>query len=170
MNWLDLINTVGRPVDQWMSGRREGKMLKVGDDAPEFRVQDHNGEWVSMSDFLGKKVLLWFYPKADTPGCTAEGCGLRDRHDKYTAKNVAIVGVSFDNVKDNQKFVEKYGFPYQLLCDTKREIGLAYGACRTENDEYASRIGYLIDEKGVVAKAYPKVDAKSFPETALADL
>lgn len=145
-------------------------MLEIGKNAPEFRVQAHTGEWVSLTDFLGKKVVLWFYPKADTPGCTAEGCGFRDLFPKYEAKNAVVLGVSFDNCEDNRKFVQKFDFPYQLLCDVRREIGVAYGACKSENDEYASRIGYVIDEHGKIAKAFPKVDAKSFPQTLLAEL
>ena len=145
-------------------------MLSVGSSAPNFKVQNDKGECVQLSDFKGKKVVLWFYPKADTPGCTAEGCGFRDRLERFTEKNAAILGVSFDTVEENAAFVKKFGFQYPLLCDTKREIGMAYGACQSPTDGSASRIGYVIDEQGKVAKAFPKVDARTFPETVLADL
>ncbi len=145
-------------------------MLNVGDTAPEFRVRNHKGEWITLNDFLGKKVVLWFYPKADTPGCTAEGCGFRDRAPKYTEKNTVILGVSFDTVEENKAFVDKFSFNYPLLCDTERQIGMSYGACKTSKDNNASRIGYVIDEKGKVLKAYPKVDAKTFPETVLNEI
>ncbi len=145
-------------------------MLTVGTNAPNFKVKNHLGDWVQLSDFSGKKVILWFYPKADTPGCTAEGCGFRDRLDRFKEKNATVLGVSFDSVEENMAFVKKFGFQYPLLCDTERQIGVAYGACKSPTDENASRIGYIIDEGGKVAKAYPKVDARSFPETVLAEL
>jgi peroxiredoxin Q/BCP len=145
-------------------------MLEVGADAPEFRVKSHAGQYVSMTDFLGRNVVLWFFPKADTPGCTAEGCGFRDRIAKFKEKNVAVLGVSFDDEADNRRFAMKYGFPFPLLCDTKREIGIPYGACLTETDPHAERIGYLIDTHGRIKQAYPRVDAKSFPEEVLKDL
>lgn len=145
-------------------------MIAIGKSAPAFKVQAHDETWLSLSDFLGKKVVLWFFPKADTPGCTAEGCGFRDLFPKYEAKNAVVLGVSFDSCADNRKFVEKFQFPYPLLCDVNREIGLAYGACKSETDEYANRIGYVIDEKGVVIKAYGKVDAKTFPHTLLNEI
>lgn len=145
-------------------------MLNVGDKAPSFKVKNHLGEWVTLDGLKGKKVILWFYPKADTPGCTAEGCGFRDRQPKYNQKNAVILGVSFDSVEENRKFVEKFGFTFPLLCDTGRDLGVAYGACKSPQDEYASRIGYVIDENGKILRAYPKVDAKTFPETALGDI
>jgi len=91
-------------------------MLNVGDTAPRFTVKNHFGKDVSLSDFKGKKVVLWFYPKADTPGCTAEGCAFRDRVAKFNEKNTAVLGVSFDTVEENAKFAEKFGFEFPLLC------------------------------------------------------
>lgn len=142
-------------------------MLKVGDSAPAFTVQDHHGKSVSLEQFQGKKVVLWFYPKADTPGCTAEGCGFRDRQSLFTEKNAVLLGVSFDTVAENAAFARKFGFEFPLLCDTTRSIGLSYGACQTESDTYAQRIAYVIDGNGKIASVYPKVDAKTFPETVL---
>jgi peroxiredoxin Q/BCP len=123
-----------------------------------------------LSDFKGKKVVLWFYPKADTPGCTAEACGFRDRFDTYAQQKIQVLGVSFDGVDDNRAFAEKFHLEFPLLCDTDRSIGMAYGACENTDDLYAKRIAYVIDENGKVQKAYPKVDAKTFPSTVLADL
>jgi len=168
--WQEKIYRIFKPLDQFASGRRGGRMLEVGEKALNFNVQNDKGESVQLSDFKGKKVILWFYPKADTPGCTAEGCGFRDRLEKFTAKNAVILGVSFDTVAENAAFVKKFGFQFPLLCDTKREIGIAYGACQTPTDTNASRIGYVIDETGKVAQVFPKVDARSFPETVLAGL
>jgi thioredoxin-dependent peroxiredoxin len=145
-------------------------MLKAGEKAPEFVAETDMGKKVKLSDFAGKKVILWFYPKADTPGCTVEGCGFRDRASQLEERNTVVLGVSFDSVDDNRKFADKFSFPFPLLCDTERSIGLAYGACQSREDTYAARIGYIIDEHGKIQNAYPKVDAKSFPETVLGDL
>ena len=92
-------------------------MLEKGTKAPSFSVKDHNGNTVSLTDCAGKKIVLWFYPKADTPGCTIEGKGFRDDYEKFTEKNTAILGVSLDNETDNKAFAEKFNFPYPLLCD-----------------------------------------------------
>lgn len=148
----------------------ETKLLKVGQAAPDFSVKNHLGEDVTLKGLRGQKVVLWFYPKADTPGCTAEGCAFRDRAAKFEDKNATILGVSFDTVEYNKAFADKFGFEYLLLCDTKRAIGIAYGACATATDKYAQRIGYVIDEQGKIQKVYPKVDAANFPEKVLAEL
>jgi peroxiredoxin Q/BCP len=150
-----------------MLTRGEGQMLQVGDQAPDFNVVDHNGNQVSLSGLRGKKVVLWFYPKADTPGCTKEGCSFRDLAGEYEAKNARILGVSFDNQAGNKAFAEKFGFRFPLLSDTDRKIGLAYGAADSERDEYARRIAYVIDEEGKIAQAHPKVDAASYPAEQL---
>lgn len=145
-------------------------MLNVGEKAPAFNVKNHKGETVTLDQFKGKKVVLWFYPKADTPGCTAEGCSFRDRYSDFEKKNAAILGVSFDTVEENADFVKKFGFQYPLLCDVNREIGMSYGACQTPQDGYASRIGYVIDGNGKIERVYPKVDAKNFPGQVLETL
>ena len=136
-------------------------MLEVGTEAPGFTVNDHNGNPVSLKDLRGKKVVLWFYPKADTPGCTMEGQGFRDDFEKFKNKNVVILGVSLDNEAGNKVFAEKYSFPYQLLCDVNRDIALAYHAVKSSNDQYASRISYVIDENGNIKEAIEQVDTKS---------
>ena len=136
-------------------------MLEVGTTAPDFSVQDHHGETISLSGLRGKKVVLWFYPKADTPGCTMEGQGFRDDYQQFQDKNVTILGVSLDGVADNKAFAEKYSFPYQLLCDVNREIALAYHAVQAAEDKYASRISYVIDKEGKIAESIASVDTKS---------
>jgi peroxiredoxin Q/BCP len=145
-------------------------MLEVGASAPGFSVLDHTGKTVSLSALRGKKVVLWFYPKADTPGCTAEGCAFRDRQSKFEQKNTVLLGVSFDSVSENAAFAKKFGFEFPLLCDTERAVGIAYGACEKMQDTYAKRIAYVIDESGKVAKAFPKVEAAAFPEFVLGQL
>ena len=136
-------------------------MLDVGTQAPDFTVQDHHGQQVSLQDFRGKKVVIWFYPKADTPGCTMEGKGFSDDYKKFADKNTVILGVSLDGVADNKAFAEKYSFPFQLLCDVNREIALAFHAVQNAEDQYASRITYVIDEEGKIQEAIAKVDTKS---------
>jgi len=136
-------------------------MLEKEKRAPGFSVKDHNGNTVSLADFNGKKVVLWFYPKADTPGCTIEGKGFRDDYEKFAQKNTVILGVSLDNETDNKAFAEKFNFPYPLLCDVNQEIALAYGAVKGPEDEYASRITYVIGEDGNILEAISQVDTKT---------
>jgi thioredoxin-dependent peroxiredoxin len=136
-------------------------MLQPGTDAPEFSVRDHNGNTVSLKDSKGKKVVLWFYPKADTPGCTMEGQGFRDDFKSFEEKNVQIFGVSLDNVADNKAFAEKYSFPYPLLCDVKREIALSYHAIKSVDEQYAARISYVIGEDGKILESIESVDTKT---------
>jgi len=136
-------------------------MLQPGTDAPEFSVRDHNGNTVSLKDSKGKKVVLWFYPKADTPGCTMEGQGFRDDFKSFEEKNVQIFGVSLDNVADNKAFAEKFSFPYPLLCDVKREIALSYHAVKSVDEQYAARISYVIGEDGKILESIESVDTKT---------
>jgi peroxiredoxin Q/BCP len=135
-------------------------MLAIGTQAPDFSVTDHNGNPVRLKDFKGKKIVMWFYPKADTPGCTIEGQGFRDEFQRFQGKNVEILGVSLDNAADNKAFANKYGFTYRLLCDVGREVSLAYQAVKSKEDQYASRISYVIDENGRIAEAIAKVDTR----------
>ena len=136
-------------------------MLEVGTQAPDFSVKDHNGNAVSLSDFGGKKVILWFYPKADTPGCTMEGKGFRDDYAKFTEKNAVVLGVSLDNEADNKAFAGKFDFPYPLLCDVNREIALAYHAVKNPDDQHASRITYVIGGDGKILEAIEQVDTNT---------
>ncbi|HYP25983.1 MAG TPA: peroxiredoxin [Blastocatellia bacterium] len=145
-------------------------MLQVGDPAPDFTARAHTGEDVSLRDLRGKNVVLWFYPKADTPGCTAEGCGFRDRIESYSGKNVEILGVSFDTEEENRAFAEKFNFPYRLLCDTDRKVGVAYGAADDPSAQYARRITYVIDPEGRISKAVGQVNAREHPEQLLGEL
>lgn len=145
-------------------------MLKVGDSAPEFTLQTHEGKPLTLSSLRGKKVLLWFYPKADTPGCTTEGRGFRDQYPDFVANNIVVLGVSFDNVEDNAAFVKKFDFPFPLLCDTERTAGMAYGACDNPKARSANRISYLIDEQGKIARVYPQVNPRQHPAQVLADV
>ncbi|HKD69083.1 MAG TPA: peroxiredoxin [Candidatus Binataceae bacterium] len=145
-------------------------MLKAGEDAPDFTLMTHHGKPLSLSSLRGKKVLLWFYPQAGTPGCTAEGCSLRDNFNYYEENNIAVLGVSFDPIEDNAAFAAKHAFPFILLSDTAREVGLAYGACDSPKAAYAERISYVIDEQGKIMRLYPQVDTRVHAAEVLADL
>ena len=136
-------------------------MLQPGADAPEFSVNDHNGNKINLKDFLGKKIVLWFYPKADTPGCTMEGQGFRDDFEKFQQKDIQIFGVSLDNENDNKAFAEKFSFPYPLLCDLDREVALSYQAVSSKEDQYAARISYVIGEDGKILESIENVDTKN---------
>lgn len=145
-------------------------MLKAGDVAPDFTVSDHSGKTHTLSQYRGKSVVLWFYPKADTPGCTAEGCAFRDYKAEYEKKNAVILGISFDTPAENKAFAEKFHFNFPLLSDTERKVGLAYGACDDASAPNARRAGIIIDPQGKVKAYYPKVDARAFPSQALQEV
>ena len=145
-------------------------MLNVGDNAPDFAIKDHNGNLVKLSDYGGKTLVLWFYPKASTGGWTAEGLGFQERIQDYKEKGVEILGASTDSIDANAKFATEQGFTYPLLCDTEREVCLAYGACKSPSDNTAKRISYVIGPDGKIAQAHATVDARTHPETLLASL
>ena len=136
-------------------------MLQPGTEAPAFSVNDHNGNSINLKDYLGKKIVLWFYPKADTPGCTMEGQGFRDDFKKFEEKGILVFGVSLDNEKDNKAFAEKYSFSYPLLCDVNKDIALAYHAIKSADDQYAARISYVIGEDGKILESIESVDTKN---------
>ena len=147
-------------------------MLNVGDKAPEFTLQDQDGNTVRLSDFQGKKVLLWFYPKASTPGCTAEGCNIRDHHGQFESANVQVLGMSKDSVQRQKNFATKQEFLYPLLSDESGEIIQAYGAWGPKKymgREYEGilRISYIIDEAGNIEHVFDKVKTKTHGEDVL---
>ena len=143
-------------------------MLNPGDVAPDFTAVDHHGNTVRLADLRGKTVVLWFYPKADTPGCTAEGCSFRDLKAEYEKKNAVILGASFDTCEENAAFAKKFGFTYPLLCDTERKLGMAYGAATDASAPNATRTGVIIGPDGRIKEWHAKVSAQTFPTEALA--
>lgn len=145
-------------------------MLQAGDPAPDFTATSHQGLPLSLSDWRGKKVLLWFFPEADTPGCSLEGRGFRDHQSYYDDSGIRILGVSFDPVERNAAFALKYDFKFPLLCDVDRKIGLAYGACSDAKAQYAERVSFLIDENGKIARVYDRVDPRDHPAKVLAEI
>ena len=141
-------------------------LLKVGDKAPEFTLVDGDENSVSLSDFQGKKVVLWFYPKASTPGWTVEGKGFRDEFKNFESNNVQIIGVSADSPKRQKKFAKKQSFQYPLLSDESHEMLEAYeawGKKKFMGREYMGifRITYIIDENGMIKHAFEKVNVGS---------
>ncbi|QKZ14794.1 thioredoxin-dependent thiol peroxidase [Spirosoma sp. KUDC1026] len=139
--------------------------LAVGDPAPNFTSTDQNGQPISLSDFRGKKVVLYFYPKDDTPGCTAQACSLRDNYEALQSAGYEVLGVSTDSAASHQKFVGKYSLPFPLLADTDQQLVEAYGVWQ-EKSMYGRkfmgivRTTFVIDENGIIAEIITKVDTK----------
>jgi len=143
--------------------------LKPGDKAPDFTAENQDGKTIKLSDFKGKKVVLYFYPKDDTTGCTAEACNLRDNYSDLKAKGYEVVGVSIDPVKSHDKFVKKYDLPFTLLADAEKKIVEDYGVW-AEKSMYGRkymgtvRTTFIIDEKGKIERIIDKVDTKDHSE------
>ena len=139
--------------------------LKPGDKAPSFEAINQKGETIRSSDFKGKKVLLFFYPKASTPGCTAEACNLRDNYETFLSKGYEVIGVSADTEKKQLNFSEKYDLPYNLLADTDKKVIEAFGVWGPKKfmgREYDGihRTSFVIDEKGMIEEVITKVKTK----------
>ncbi len=146
--------------------------LTEGEKAPAFKAKDQNGEIVSLSDFKGKKVVLYFYPADDTPTCTVEACNLRDNYKALQKKGLVVLGVSPDEVKKHKKFEEKYKLPFTLLADRDKKIIDKYGVWGEKNlygRKYMGlhRTTFLIDEKGVIVKIFRKPKSKIHSEEIL---
>lgn len=137
-------------------------MLQAGDFAPDFTVKDQNGDEIKLSDFRGKRVVLYFYPKDDTPGCTKEACSLRDGFAEFEKNKIKILGVSTDDEKSHQKFISKYELPFTLLADTDHQVADAYesyGEKQFMGKNYMGvlRKTFLIDEQGKIKRIFDKV-------------
>ncbi len=145
-------------------------MLTAGTLAPDFTLMSHENTPITLSSYRGKYVILWFYPKASTPGCTTEGIEFQRLSQEFEKKKVVILGVSVDKVTSNCRFAEKHQFSFSLLCDTEKEVSVAYGACASKGSLFASRIGYLIGPDGNILKAYAKVSPKTFATDVLTDI
>ena len=150
-------------------------MLNVGDKAPEFTLLDGDENSISLSDFIGQKVVLWFYPKASTPGWTIEGQGFRDEFQKFKDQDVVVLGMSADSTKKQKNFCEKQSFPFSLLRDETTDVLKAYdawGLKKMYGREYEGifRITYVIDEDGIIIYAYSKVSVKTHALDVLEDI
>ena len=147
--------------------------LVIGEKAPQFKLPASNGETVSLSDFIGKNVVLYFYPKDMTPGCTTEACNFRDQYESFEGLNAVILGVSPDPVSRHEKFIEKHGLPFLLLADEEHKIAEDYGVWTLKKNfgkEYMGieRSTFIIDKEGKLAKEWRKVKVKGHVEEALA--
>jgi len=145
-------------------------MLETGAKAPDFSLLDDEGNKRTLTEFTGKTLVLWFYPKADTPGCTIEGKGFRDLKADFDQRNVVLCGVSFDDVAANRAFREKCEFPYSLLCDTDKQLAIACGAAADASAGTAKRITVVVGPDGNVRKVYDTVKPAEHPKQVLDDL
>jgi thioredoxin-dependent peroxiredoxin len=150
-------------------------MLKEGDQAPDIELADDSGKRFKLSDLRGKRVVLYFYPKADTPGCTAEACEFRDHLKAFSKKGTAVVGVSPDKPAAQAKFKDKYGLPFQLLADEDKAAANAYGVWKEKNMYGRKTMGierstFVIGQDGKIEKIYSKVKAQGHAEKVLGDL
>ena len=146
-------------------------MLEVGMKAPDFALSDKDGNTVRLSDFLGKKVVLYFYPRDNTPGCTRQACAFAGSYLAFKAKDVVVIGVSKDSVASHQRFAEKYDLPFVLLSDPERQAIESYGVWQEKKNYGKVTMGvvrstFIIDEKGVIEKVMPKVK----PDTNAAEI
>ena len=149
--------------------------LKEGDAAPEFEAATNGGGKVSLAQFQGKNVILYFYPKDDTPGCNKEACGFRDRFAEFKKKGAVVLGISIDPVKSHNKFIEKYKLPFTLVADEDKKIVQAYGVWGEKTfmgRKYMGvhRVTFLINPKGKIQKIWPKVKPDEHVEEVLAVL
>ncbi|MEM4312126.1 MAG: thioredoxin-dependent thiol peroxidase [Nitrososphaerales archaeon] len=150
-------------------------MLKEGDKAIDFTLMDDEGEPFTLSSLRGKKVVLYFYPKDDTPGCTKEACSFRDDIDKIREKGAEVIGVSMDSLKSHKKFKSKYNLPFKLLSDEKGEVSRIYGVLKMKSFYGLERLGierstFIIDEEGVIRKVFRKVKVDNHLEEVLSNL
>ena len=145
--------------------------LKEGDKAPNFSALTNGGDEISLADFKGKAVILYFYPRDDTPGCTKEACGFRDHFEAFTKKGAVVLGVSVDPVKTHDKFVAKFKLPFPLLADAKGELARRYGSLRDLGViKFARRNTFLIDPQGRVAKVYLSANTSRNSQEVIDDL
>lgn len=143
-------------------------LLKVGDQAPEVALLDQEGQEQRLSNYRGQPVVVFFYPKDDTPGCTKEACAFRDVWDRYVEANIAVIGVSADDVDSHKKFMEKHELPFTLLADTEAELGKAFGL--KPKLGFLPRVSFLLDKEGVIQAVYPDVDPGVHAEQVLSDV
>ncbi len=150
-------------------------MLEVGTKAPEISLPDQNGTIHTLEEYKGKKVILYFYPKDNTPGCTKQACGFAERYPQFTEKGAVVIGISKDSVASHKKFEEKYSLPFTILSDPELTAIKAYDVWKEKNNYGKVSMGvvrttYLIDEEGIIVKANDKVKAENDSETMLAEI
>ncbi|MFA7387320.1 MAG: peroxiredoxin [Thiohalobacteraceae bacterium] len=155
----------------WVRGDARAERLVVGMDAPDFALPDAQGTQRRLADFRGAWLLLYFYPKDDTPGCTKEACAFRDGYQALRARSVRVVGISLDDAASHRAFAKKYGLPFPLLSDRGGDVAASYGALRAWGPvRFAKRHSFLIDPAGRIRKIYRSVDAGAHYDEVLGDL
>jgi len=144
----------------------------VGSVAPAFKLADQNGQWHSLADYRGKWVVIYFYPKDDTPGCTTEACAFRDNIFAFDKLGAAVLGISVDDVASHKAFAEKHGLPFTLLADPTKSVAKAYGVLKAYMGvmEMAHRETFIVDPQGRIAKHYDTVDPDGHSKVVLEDL
>lgn len=140
--------------------------IEAGMKAPEFTAQITSGKTIHLQDYKGKKVVLYFYPKDDTPGCTVEACGLRDQYQKIRELNAEVLGVSVDNTDSHQKFTTKFNLPFPLVADPDKSITKSYGVLNDKSGN-ARRVTFIIDEEGKIAKIFETVKPDQHPQEVI---
>jgi len=149
--------------------------LKIGDAAPDFELPDQDGKTHKLSDYLGQTILVYFYPRDFTPGCTAEACQIRDNFPKFSGVSTPVLGISTDTVESHKKFAQKYRLPFTLLSDVKKEVVKNYGVYKPKKlfgKEFfgTARTSFLIDKNGKITKIYEKVKPTTHAKNVLIDL
>ncbi len=147
-------------------------MLTIGETAPDFTSTDQNGETIRLADYRGRRVALYFYPKDDTPGCTAQACSLRDSYSDLQAAGYEVLGVSIDSEASHQKFAKKHDLPFRLVADTDRQIVDAYGVWQEKSNYGRTYMGtvrttFVIDEQGIITDIIGKIDTKNHAKQLL---
>lgn len=154
-----------------LSGAAASDTPAEGSLAPEFRLQDQNGDWQTLEQYKGQWVALYFYPKDDTPGCTTEACSFRDNIFAFRERGAVILGISLDDVESHQEFAEKYSLPFSLLSDPHGDVAATYGVVTNLGiTKFAKRQTFLIAPDGTIARHYDKVDPDTHSEEILGDL
>lgn len=160
---LRIISILSIIIGITMAGDTE---LKVGDNAPDFTLSDQNGKEQTLSDYFGENIVVYFYPKDDTPGCTKEACSIRDNFKLFEKNNIIVFGISYDSPRSHKKFAEKYNLPFILLSDSDKSVAKSY-------DSYGwfltKRNSFLIDKSGKIFKIYKSVDVTEHTENILND-
>jgi peroxiredoxin Q/BCP len=154
------------------SGWAHAEAPEVGASAPEFRLQDQNGDWHELKDYRGKWVALYFYPKDNTPGCTTQACGFRDNIFAFRKADAVILGISVDDVESHKKFAEEHSLPFTILADSDKATAKQYGVLKKFFGvmEAARRDTFLIDPNGTIVKHYREVNPEGHSEIVLADI
>lgn len=143
--------------------------LKAGEKAPDFSGEDQEGRPISLADYKGKRLVLYFYPKDNTPGCTAEACDLAENYRKLLDRDFEVLGVSPDSAKSHQNFIDKYELPFNLIADTDREVMEAYGVLK-ENKKGVNRTTFVISPDGTIEKVIEKVNTKAHADQILEEV